>query len=77
MTNYSSSDTGSSITHTCDKCGKLIPKWDVHYLIDRCYSPGERYNICSSDIRVHTHKIMELCPECMNKVCEIYTKKED
>lgn len=77
MMNYSSSNTGSFITHTCDKCGKLIPKWDVHQLIDRCYSPGERNNICSSDIRVHSRKIVELCPECMNKVCEMYVKKED
>ena len=63
--------------HICNKCGKVIPKWGVHQLVDRYYSPGEKNNICSSDIRVHIRKITELCPECMNKVREMYTKKED
>ena len=63
--------------HICNKCRKVIPKWGVHQLVDRCYSPGEKNNICSSDIRVHSRKITELCPECMNKVCEMYIKKED
>lgn len=56
------------MNHTCDKCGKLIPKWDAHYLTDRCYSAGEKHNVCSSNIRVHTRKIVQLCPECMNEV---------
>lgn len=63
--------------HICNKCGKVIPKWGVHQLIDRCYSPGKKYEMCSSDIKTHNHKIVELCPKCVNEVYEIYTKKED
>ncbi len=63
---------GSTNTHTCDNCKKLIPKWEVRQLIDRKYSPGKKYNTCSSDIKTSLYKIVELCPECMNEVYETY-----
>lgn len=63
---------GSTNTHTCDNCKKLIPKWEVRQLIVRKYSPGKKFNTCSSDIKMSIHKIVELCPECMDEVYETY-----
>lgn len=54
--------------HTCDNCKQLIKKWDVHQLVDRSYSRG--------NIKTYTHKIVELCPDCMNEVWEIYKEEK-
>lgn len=66
---------GAEITHTCDNCHKLIPKWKVHQLVDRYYTPGDKIEKCSSDIKGHINKIVELCPDCMDEVYETFRKK--
>ena len=63
---------GAEITHTCDNCRKLIPKWKVHQLVDRYYTPGDKFEKLSSDIKARSNKIVELCPDCMNEIYEIY-----
>ena len=67
---------GSENIHTCDICHKVIAKWQVHGLVDRCYSPGKNFDKCSGNIDMHTKKIAELCPECMNEIVNIFIKED-
>lgn len=56
----------------CDKCHKFILKqWTGFQLVKRRYLPGEKFDICSSDIRMRQTKMMDLCPECMREVEEM------
>lgn len=59
----------------CDNCGNKINKWDVHQLIDRSYRPGKNHEKVSSDIDISYKKIIDLCPECMEEIYEIYGKE--
>lgn len=69
--------TSSDNLHTCDNCHKLIKKWDVHVLVDQKYAPGQKFDKCCSDIKIYSHKIVELCPDCMNEVWDIYGKNKE
>lgn len=53
----------------CDRCHKpIIKKWTGFQLVKRWYLPGEKYDICSSDIDMKQKKMMDLCPECMREI---------
>ena len=63
--------------HTCDNCRKPIPKWEVHSLVDRHYAPGNNFEKCSSNINAYSRKIIELCPDCIDEVYEMFGKKRE
>ena len=54
--------------YICDICGEEIKKWNIFSLTKRWCSPGEGFAKCSSDIKVHTDKLIDLCPECMKAI---------
>lgn len=58
----------------CDNCGKKLDIWSVRQLIDRTYKPGKNHDKVSSDINTKQVKILDLCPECMEEIYEIYGK---
>lgn len=70
-------ENSSNNLHTCDKCHKIIEKWQVHQLVDRCYTPGENNFNVSSDITSHTQKFAEFCPDCMKEIRSIYSKESE
>lgn len=54
--------------YNCDICHIEVRKWELMSLSKRWYSPGEGFAKCSSDIKVHTEKLIDLCPDCMAKI---------
>lgn len=69
-------DKGTRI-HTCDKCHKPISLWDIQQLVMRTHTPGDKHDICSSNIDIKIKKIADLCPECMDELIKQFIFKED
>lgn len=59
--------------HQCNNCRKFIPKWEAITLTKIQYSPGEKFEQCSSNIKTKTKKIATLCQECMQELEELYS----
>ena len=67
----------SNGTFICDNCKKVIEQWSVVQIVKRQYSPGDNFKNCSSDIKAHTTKVLDLCPECVDELFGLYVKESD
>ena len=45
--------------------------------MDRHYAPGNNFEKCSSNINAYSRKIIELCPDCIDEVYEMFGKKRE
>ena len=62
----------SNGTFICDNCKKVVDNWSVVQIIKRQYSPGDNFEKCSSDIKMHSIKILDLCPGCAEEILSLY-----
>lgn len=67
---------GINNSYICDNCHKPVDQWEVQQLIKRTYYPGPNHDKCSSDIRNTIAKIVDLCPECMAELEELYSMRK-
>lgn len=55
----------------CDRCGVYLQPFTKYAFDMKQYYKGKNHDTVSSDIRVKTNKIIDLCPECAEVLLDV------